>query len=288
MPSSRAVVVLACVVCLLGGGGVRPPAAAGRTHAENILVLGRVSNNPRKDYPCLKALAGYLAAELRGVGVEAAAVQLAEDSERMSALLRDGAVDLAFDTASPAIRYETEAGAELLLREWRDGAADYRSVLFKRRDDPLGSLRDLLGRKIAFERRGSTSAHLVPLAELEAAGLRARELASPDQEPAPASLVVCGERHQLEDAVGQAPLDAVLEEPLPRVSANHVLGARTGHHPLGLDAHQPQAALGARRRDADQGVELAGDAAEAIDRVGVAGIAVAGAGHFAGIVVAER
>lgn len=63
--------------------------------------------------------------------------------------------------------------------------AGYRSVLFKRRDSPIRSLAELRGHKVAFERRGSTTAHFVPRAELEAAGLRTRELAGPDEEPAP-------------------------------------------------------------------------------------------------------
>jgi phosphonate transport system substrate-binding protein len=148
------------------------------------LVLGRVSNDPRKDYPSLKALADYLVAGLHDIGINEADVQFAEDSDRMSALLRNGTVDLVFDTVFPAIQYETEAGAKLLLREWRDGSPEYRSVLFKRRDNPLKSVAELVGHKVAFERRGSTTAYLVPRAELEATGLRTRELAGPDQEPA--------------------------------------------------------------------------------------------------------
>lgn len=193
MPSSHMAIVLACVCCwLAGGGGAKSvlaahatPTAAGNSCAECVLVIGRVSNNPRKDYPSLKALADYLVAGLRDVGINEAAVQFAEDSDRMAALLRAGAVDLVFDTVFPAIQYETEAGAKLLLREWRDGSPDYRSILFKRRGSPLTSLADLAGHKVAFERRGSTSAHFVPHAEIEAAGLRTRELVGPDREPNP-------------------------------------------------------------------------------------------------------
>ena len=37
-------------------------ASAAPGERDGVLVLGRVSNNPRKDYPALKALADYLSA----------------------------------------------------------------------------------------------------------------------------------------------------------------------------------------------------------------------------------
>lgn len=188
----RPIALLAGLAGLLVLGAFSPralaahaSAVAGQEHPSDVLVIGRVSNNPRKDYPALKGLADYLVAGLRDVGISEAAIQFAEDSDRMAGFLRDGTVDLVFDTVFPAIRYEAEAGAKLLLREWRDGAPDYRSILFKRRDVPLSSLGGLVGRKVAFERRGSTSAHFVPQAELEAAGLRTRELASFGETPPP-------------------------------------------------------------------------------------------------------
>ena len=97
----------------------------------------------------------------------------------MGDLLRSGGVDLAFDTVVPALAYERKAGAKLLLREWRDGVPTYRSVLFKRKDTPLGGLSDLVGRTLAFERPDSTTAYFVPRAELLAARLRLEELAGP-------------------------------------------------------------------------------------------------------------
>jgi phosphonate transport system substrate-binding protein len=192
MPSPRAsAFFVACVSCLLAHGPAatsvlagQAPEAGGKTHPRSVLVLGRVSNDPRKDYPSLKALADYLAAGLQDVGVAGSAVQFADGNDKMAALLRAGTVDVVSDTVFAAVRYEADAGAKLLLREWRDGAPSYRSVLFKRRDNPIRSLPELLGRKIAFERRGSTSAHLVPLAELQAGGLQTYELAGPDREPA--------------------------------------------------------------------------------------------------------
>jgi phosphonate transport system substrate-binding protein len=159
------------------------PAGIDGQAASGTLVVGRVSANPRKDYAPLKALADYLAAQLGDAGIARASVQFADDAQKMTGLLREGTVDLVFDTAFPAVLYEEQAGAKLLLREWRDGAASYQGVLFKRKDSPVAGLPDLAGRSVAFERPGSTTAFFVPKAELIAAGLQPRELAGPDRQP---------------------------------------------------------------------------------------------------------
>lgn len=188
MPILRAIALIACLV--VGSGSVTlahataPEADAGAVSRETTLVVGRISNNPRKDYAPLKALADYLAAHLKDTGIDRAVVRFAENTDQMAALLRSGTVDLVFDTVLPAVQYEAQTGAKLLLREWRDGAPDYRSVLFKRRDRPIPAIHALAGRKVAFERHGSTTAHLAPQAELESHGLKTRELASLEEQPA--------------------------------------------------------------------------------------------------------
>lgn len=179
MSSPRQILGFALLAFVVALPPAAPSWAAQETQSprSSELVLGRVSNNPRKDHPGLQALGDYLAAELRQVGVSHARVQFAADGETMTALLDKGEVDLAFDTVFAALSYQRDAGANLLLREWRDGRPTYRSVLFKRRDLPLSSLGDLTGRVIAFERPSSTTGYFVPRAELMAGGLQLMELA---------------------------------------------------------------------------------------------------------------
>jgi phosphonate transport system substrate-binding protein len=150
---------------------------------EGALVIGRVSNNPRKDYPALRPLGDYLAGRLASAGIDEAQLRFVGGTEEMTELLRNGEVDVALDTVFPALSYSSGADAKLLLREWRDGAPNYRSILFKRTDTPVHDLADLVGRTLAFERPGSTTAYFVPKAELMAAGLQLRELAAPKQPP---------------------------------------------------------------------------------------------------------
>ena len=106
----------------------------------------------------------------------------------MKDLLRQNSIDLVFDTVFAAVSYENETGAKVLLREWRDGAPTYRSILFKRKDTPITGLSDLVGRTVAFECAGSTTAYFVPRAEMIAAGLHLEELSEPGAEPSPTNV----------------------------------------------------------------------------------------------------
>jgi hypothetical protein len=58
--------------------------------AGGTLVVGRVSNNPRKDSAALKALADYLAASVYGAGVGDAQAKFADDSYYYPARYRQG------------------------------------------------------------------------------------------------------------------------------------------------------------------------------------------------------
>jgi phosphonate transport system substrate-binding protein len=178
------------LIITVGWGAPRPASADDSATATNgpatsKLVVGRVSNNPRKDYAALKGLADYLVTTVYGAGAGEPQVKFADDSDTMLQFLREGSVDVVFDTMFPALTYEQDAGAHLLLREWRDGLPSYRSILFKRKDVPVSGVPDLVGRTVAFERPGSTSAYFVPRAEMTAAGLTLEELKGSAETPEP-------------------------------------------------------------------------------------------------------
>ena len=71
-----------------------------------------------------------------------------------------------------AVALLEEAGvADLLLREWKQGVAEYHSVFFTRRDSGINGISDLPGHIMAFEDPGSTSAYLIPRFTLEQNGI---------------------------------------------------------------------------------------------------------------------
>src|SRR5229473_2985660 len=152
--------------------------AEGRT-----LVIGRVSNNPAKNYAELKPLLDYVAAQMKDLGVTDGAVLLAKNKEEMTKLFLEGKVDWATKGIFQALYYVQASHAEILLRSWREGVPNYYTVIFARKDGGIRSLTDLKGKKIAFQDRGSTSAYFVPLAMLKRAGFEMTELVRKDLEP---------------------------------------------------------------------------------------------------------
>ena len=48
----------------------------------------------------------------------------------MIKLLQDGHIDIVSETALSALLFEEEAGAEILLLEWKKGVAAYHTVFF--------------------------------------------------------------------------------------------------------------------------------------------------------------
>ena len=143
------------------------------------LTIGRVSNEPEKIYQQLKPMLDYMVRNLSDVGITEGAVVIAKDHNEMVRHLKQGKIDWVQKGVFEALIYTKEAGAEIALRSWREGVPNYYSVMIARKDGPVGSLKDLVGRKIAFQDRGSTSAFFVPSAILKKAGYELVELASP-------------------------------------------------------------------------------------------------------------
>tara|TARA_R110002167_G_scaffold208689_3_gene412679 strand:+ start:237 stop:1064 length:828 start_codon:yes stop_codon:yes gene_type:complete len=129
-------------------------------------VLAKVSDNPKKIYPKLTALADYLAIRLVDQGIVRGEVKIAPDNITMSNWLRLGKVDLVSETPFSAAYLQKNSGAKPVARGWRKGVPSYHSVIFVRKDSDIQGLDDLLGKVIAFEDPGSTSAYFLPTAEL--------------------------------------------------------------------------------------------------------------------------
>jgi phosphonate transport system substrate-binding protein len=130
----------------------------------------------------------YVASRLSGVGITDGSVVVAKNHDEMLRYLKEGKVDWVQKGVFEALIYTREVGAEITLRSWRQGVPNYHSVIFARKDGQVSSLKDLLGKKIAFEDAGSTSAFFVPSAILKRANFQLVELSSP-REKAPASSI---------------------------------------------------------------------------------------------------
>src|SRR5215470_18118922 len=142
----------------------------------NTLTIGRVSDNPTKTYAELKPMVNYVVSHLHDLGITNSSVLIAKNAKEMISLLKQGKIDWVQKGVFQALLYEEQGGMEIMLRSWREGVPDYYSVIFTRNDSGVNTLRDLKGKKIAFQDSGSTSAFFTPAAALRKAGLELVEL----------------------------------------------------------------------------------------------------------------
>ena len=160
--------LLTCLLGLLAGFAFAAPARAGDPH---VLVLGRISDDPKAHYEQLKPLLDYVVPRMADVGITEGRILMARDLQQMTSYLRRGRVDWVTETAANAMRLEDRAGARPLLLTERNGVNDYRALIFVRRDSGIASLDDLHGRSVAFQNTSSTSAYVVPAMQLLQHGL---------------------------------------------------------------------------------------------------------------------
>lgn len=157
----------------------RPGHGHGEDPDAHVLVLGRISDDPKAHYEQLKPLLDYVVPRMAAVGIHEGRILMAKDVQQMGSYLRRGRVDWVSETAGTAMLLQQRAGAKPLLLTERDGVSHYHSVFFARRDSGLRSLDDLSGHNVAFQRPSSTSAYFVPAATLLERGLRLEILLSP-------------------------------------------------------------------------------------------------------------
>lgn len=150
---------------------------------EQTLVIGKVTEDPKKIYKKLKPIASYAAGHMADLGIRKVEVLFAQDNAMMIRYLRQGKVDWITETPFSALIFVEKADAEILLRRWKKGVAQYHTIFFTRKDHAIESLADLKGKTIAFEDPGSTTAFLLPAATLISNGLSLVQFETPRDRP---------------------------------------------------------------------------------------------------------
>jgi phosphonate transport system substrate-binding protein len=149
----------------------------------HVLVLGRISDDPRAHYAQLKPLLDYVVAHMGDVGITGGRILMARDARQMSSYLRRGRVDWVTETSGTGMDLQRRSGAEPLLLTERGGASVYHTILFTRADSGITTLAGLRGKAVALQGVGSTSAYVMPAATLLSAGLPMEILLSPQDRP---------------------------------------------------------------------------------------------------------
>lgn len=159
----------ACAGNITAPGGDSVPEEAPVTRA---IVLGDISDDPAEVIEGTQPLAEYLASQLKEYGITEGQVRIAASTDEMAKLLKNGEVDLYFDSTYPATLISDASGASVVLRRWRFGVEEYQSVIFASKASGITSIEELPGHMVAMDAPYSTSGFLLPSVHLLEQGLK--------------------------------------------------------------------------------------------------------------------
>jgi phosphonate transport system substrate-binding protein len=113
----------------------------GRLFAQNgCLVIGKVTQNPKKQYKKLKPMVDYVVKQMKDLGISQTKVLMTKDNRQMVSYLKQGKVDWVTETAFSGVLFQEKAKAEILLRKWKKGVPEYHTVIFTRKDSGINKL----------------------------------------------------------------------------------------------------------------------------------------------------
>ncbi|HVO91974.1 MAG TPA: PhnD/SsuA/transferrin family substrate-binding protein, partial [Terriglobales bacterium] len=160
-------------------------AAIGQTtmHAEpKAITLGLVSAINQKAIEAHFAdFVGYMARKLSPGADVKAKVAVAPNVVALAKLLQQKEVDFYFESPYPTYIINNVHGAgKLLLRRWKNGLSEYRSLIFTKKGGAISQLEELRGRIIAFEDPESTSGYFLPKFFLQRNGFKLTQMPHAD------------------------------------------------------------------------------------------------------------
>jgi phosphate/phosphite/phosphonate ABC transporter binding protein len=151
--------------------------AAGQTPVRNEMktfTLGLVSAvNQKEIAEHFREFAHYVARKLYAPADAEGKVVVAPTLSELAKLLTQNNVDFFMESPYPTyVVNHVHGAANLLLRRWKGGKAEYRSLIAARKDSNMSRLQDLRGKIIAFEDPESTSGYFLPKFFLQRNGLK--------------------------------------------------------------------------------------------------------------------
>ena len=172
------------IALVVAGGALLFAAAQARAAGQGAktIALGFVSEKPQAEVEArLKDFIVYVAQKLNVEGK----VVTAKTPSQLANAIEEKKVDFYMDSPYPTYLVNRNGASVLLLRRWKNGRAEYRSIVFAKKDGPVKKLDELKGKLIAFEDPGSTSAYFLPKVYLMKKGLTVTEKSAPDSRVAP-------------------------------------------------------------------------------------------------------
>jgi phosphonate transport system substrate-binding protein len=173
---TRRLLVLPAITALVGGV-ILAANAAGQTpetvkpQTVSLGIIAEFNRTQIADH--LNDFVRYLATKLTSGSNIQGKVVIAPTPLQLARLIEQKKVD--FYMESPYSTYlvnDVHGVAKLLLRRWKGGMAEYRSLIFTKRDGEINRLEDLKGKVLVFEDPESTSGHFLPRSFLTRKGFK--------------------------------------------------------------------------------------------------------------------
>jgi phosphonate transport system substrate-binding protein len=189
MKKPRHDISLAFRLTILLLGLIHGVAAAGEAprplHVQSI-TLGLVSQTSQKEIEAhFQSFIGYVARKF-GSGPETEGkVVIVPMPLQMVKPLEEKKIDFYMESPYPTYLINKQGAASLLLRRWKSGMAEYRSLIFSNRGSGTSRLEQLRGKIVAFEDPGSTSGYFLPKVLLLKKGFTLTEKSGPDAKVGP-------------------------------------------------------------------------------------------------------
>jgi phosphonate transport system substrate-binding protein len=167
---------IAAVVFSIIYGRIALAQTPGRGEAQT-LTLGIVSQVHQKEIENhFRDFVVYVARKLSAAPKLEGKIVVAPTPHQLAVLLADQKVDFYMESPYPTyVINDVDGAGMLLLRRWKGGMAEYKALIFTKRNSATRRLEDLRGRIIAFEDPGSTSGYFLPKFLLSRRGFKLAE-----------------------------------------------------------------------------------------------------------------
>ena len=214
------------IVAMIQGSLARGATANPTSPKNETLSLGIVSADVEKKTAEHQDFVNYLTLKLFGRPELNGTVIVVPTASQLAQLLVETKVDFFMDSAYPTHVIGWRSGSLPILRRWKHGASEYRSVIFARKDGGIEQLSDLLGKTIVFEDAESTSGYFLPKSFFIHKGFELRQKSSLNDPVAPQEIgfVFAGAREKnIVDWVltDKAAAGAFSDVDLNRIDAKH-------------------------------------------------------------------
>jgi phosphonate transport system substrate-binding protein len=165
------------------------PATAGQATGPvkvKSLTLGLVSGTSQKEIEAhFQNFIRYVARNLGSGPDTEGKVVIVPTALQMAKLLEEKKIDFYLESPYPTYLINKQGAAILLLRRWKSGMAEYRGLIFSKKDSEINRLEQLRGKMLAFEDPGSTSGYFLPKVLLLKKGFKLTEKTTPDAKVGP-------------------------------------------------------------------------------------------------------